>query len=133
MSILLQITIMAVLCGLAAVLVALLMQIRRTARGMEVFLESSQRSLVAIADDVHAACHRMNAVADSLQGSLDELAIYARSLGDLRRSVRDFHARIQSALECATHSCGGLMKAISATQGVFRKKEPTMNEQEKFS
>ena len=122
MSLLLQITLIAVLVAVAAGVVPLLFQMRRTAQAMEAFLASSRQDLAQIAQDVHAARLRLEGLADSLQDSLDELSVFARSLGEVGRSVKDFHARMQRTIDCASRGWGGISGGISTVLAFFKSK-----------
>ena len=122
MSIALEVTLIVVLAALAAGLMPLLFQLRRTAQGLDTFLLSTKRDLAQIAEDVHASRLRMDQLADSLQDSLDELSTCARVVGDIGRSVKDFHSRFHSTIESASRNFGGIIGGVSAVLAFFKSK-----------
>ena len=132
MPIALQVTVIVVLLALVAALVPLLIQLRRTAMGLEVFLASSRKDLAQIAEDVHASRLRMDHLAGSFQIYLDELLSFVQVMGEMGRTVRQFHARFNSTLESASRNVGGMLGAISGLMSFFhRNKTPHAPEQEK--
>lgn len=120
MPIALEVTLIAVLLALAAGLVPLLFQLRRTARAVDAFLLTSSRDLTRIAEDVHASRVRMDALAASLQVSLDELSGFAGTVGELGRTVKALHARYHNALESASGQLGGLIGGIRTVLSFFK-------------
>lgn len=122
MNVLLQITLIAVLIALAAGLVPLLMQLRRTAHAMEILLASSRRDLDQITQDVHEVRLRMDALAGSLQGSLNELSRFTEAVGEIGRSLQTIHSRIHRVVDFATHNLGGLAGGISTVLALFKRR-----------
>jgi hypothetical protein len=127
MSTALEVTLILVLAAIAIGLVPLLFQMRRTAQGLDAFLISSRRDLSQIADDVHASRQRMDHLAVSLQGSLDELSTFARMMGEMGGMVRNFHNQFHSTIESASRNLGGILGGISAVLAFF-KHPPTPQE-----
>lgn len=123
MPVALEITLIVVLVALAIGLVPLLFQLRRTAQGMDAFLLSSRRDLSQIADDVHAARLRVDHLADSLQMSLAEVSVFARMLGEVGRTVKDFQCRVHSTIESASRNFGGILGGISAVLAFFKGRQ----------
>lgn len=122
MPIALEMTLIVVLIALAIGLVPLLFQLRRTAQGMDSFLLSARRDLSQIAEDVHASRLRMDHLADSFQTCLVELSTFARAMGEVGRTVKDFHNRFQSTVESASRNFGGIIGGISAALAFFKGK-----------
>ena len=129
MPIALEITLILVLIAVAVGLVALLFQLRRTAQGLDLFLLSAKRDLAQIAEDVHASRMRMDLLASSLQVSLSELSIFAKSVGELGSRLRDLHTSFRDTFESATRNVGDIIRGISAMLAFF-KNRPTPHEPE---
>ncbi len=123
MSIALELTLIVVLVALAVGLVRLLVQLRRTAQGLDAFLLSSSKDLSQIAEDVHASRLRMDHLAASLQVSLDELSGLARMMGELGRTVQDLNRRYHSTIESASRNLGGIVGGISAVLAFFKRRQ----------
>ena len=123
MSIALELTFIVVLVALAVGLVRLLVQLRRTAQGLDAFLLSSSRDLSQIAEDVHASRLRMDHLAASLQVSLDELSRLARMMRELGRTVQDLNRRYHSTIESASRNLGGIVGGISAVLAFFKRRQ----------
>lgn len=122
MPIALEVTLIVVLIALAIGFVPLLFQLRRTAQGMDAFLLSARRDLSQITEDVHASRLRIDHLAESLQTSLVELSTFARALGEVGRTVKDFHSRFQGTIELASRNLGGIIGGISAALAFFKGK-----------
>ena len=122
MPIALEVTLIVVLAALALGLVPLLIQLRRTAQGMDAFLLSAKKDLSQIAEDVHASRVRMDHLGDSLQTSLVELSTFARAVGDVGRTVRDFHTLFHGTLESASRNLGGIIGGITTALAFFKGK-----------
>ena len=125
MPIALEVTLIVVLAALAIGLVPLLFQLRRTAQGLDAFLLSSRKDLSQIAEDVHASRLRMDQLAGSLQASLDELSIFVRLIGEVGRTVKDFHTRFHSTIESASRNLGGIVGGVSAVLAFFKSRRNT--------
>lgn len=123
MSVALDLTFIVVLVALAVGLVRLLVQLRRTAQGVDAFLLSSSKDLSQIAEDVHASRLRMDHLAASLQVSLDELSGLARMMGELGRTVQDLNRRYHSTIESASRNLGGIVGGISAVLAFFKRRQ----------
>jgi uncharacterized protein YoxC len=121
----LEITLIVVLVAIAIGLVPLLFQLRMTAQGLDAFLLSSKKDLSQISEDVHASRLRMDHLADSLQTSLDELSTCAHVMGDVGRTVKDFHSRFQNTIESASRNFGGIIGGVSAVLSFFKSKRTT--------
>ncbi|HTL98134.1 MAG TPA: hypothetical protein VL181_04955 [Holophagaceae bacterium] len=118
------------LAALAAGLVPLLLQLRRTAQSLDAFLISSTKDLAQIAGDVHASRLRMDHLAGSLQTSVDELLGFVRLMGEAGRAVKSYHARFLGTVESASRNLGGVIGGISAVLAFF-KRSRTPHEMEK--
>jgi hypothetical protein len=113
----LEITLILVLVAVAIGLVPLLFQLRRTAQSLDLFLLLSRKDLAQIAEDVHASRLRMDHLAFSLQGSLDELSLFTRMLGDVGRTVGDLNQRFHATLDAFTRHLGGLGTVLGLFKG----------------
>jgi len=122
MPLALQITLILVLVALAAALVPLLIQLHKTARGIDAFLIAVKTDVTQITADVHASRLRMDHLAASLQVSLTELAFFTKSVGDVGDTVRDLHTRFRHGLESASLGLGGVMGWISTVLAFFKSK-----------
>ena len=127
MSTALEVTVILVLVAIAAGLVPLLFQLRRTAQGLDAFLIASRRDLSQIAEDVHASRLRMDLLAVSLQATLDEISGFAHLMGEVGGMVRNFHNQFHSTIESASRNLGGILGGISAVLSFF-KRPPTQQE-----
>jgi ABC-type transporter Mla subunit MlaD len=126
MPIALEITLIAALAAVTVSLVPLLIQLSRTARGVEVFLRSAQRDLAQLADDTHASRERVDDLAASLQVSLDEFAALSRTLGDVGRMVKALQEQFQPGLHKASRVIGNLLGGLDSVRAFFgRKPQPT--------
>jgi uncharacterized protein YoxC len=123
MPIALEVTLIVVLAALAIGLLPLLVQLRRTAQSLDAFLLSSRKDLSQIADDVHAARLRMDDLAGSLQVSLDELSVFARVVGEVGRTVKDFHASFHDSIDSASRNLGGIIGGIRAVLSFFKSRQ----------
>jgi uncharacterized protein YoxC len=123
MPLALQITLILVLVALAVALVPLLLQLHKTARGLDAFLIAVKNDVTQITDDVHASRLRMDHLASSLQGSLVELASFSKALGEVGDTVRDVNIRFRHGLESASLGLGGVMGWISAVLAFFKSKQ----------
>ena len=123
MPIALEITLILVLVALAAGLVPLLFQLRRTAQGVDTFLLTSSKELSQIAEDVHAFRMHMDSLAGSLQTSLGELSTFTRSIGEIGRTVADFNCRVRDTLESTYRNLGKIIRGISAVLAFFKSRQ----------
>ncbi len=122
MPIALEITLILVLVAVAAGLVPLLLQLRRTARGLDLFLYSTKQDLAQIAEDVHASRLRMDHLAGTLQLTLCEISVFAKSVGELGCSLKELHTTFRNGLEAASRNVGGVIGGISAVLAFFKSK-----------
>jgi hypothetical protein len=129
MPIALELTLIGFLLAISAGLVPLLYQLRGTARELSAFLLSSRKDIAQIAEDVHSVRLRVDHLAESLQVSLDELAVLARLAGELGSTVKTVHARFQCILESTSRNLGGIIGGISAVLALF-KSRPTHSKAE---
>ena len=124
MPIALEITLILVLLAVAVGLLPLLFQLRQTAKGLNLFLISTQKDLSQIAEDVHASRLRMDNLASSLAVSLGELSIFARSVGEVGNRLNDLQTSFCNTFESATRNVGDIVRGISAVLAFF-KSTPT--------
>lgn len=129
MPIALEITLILVLVALAVGLVPLLIQLRRTAQGLDLFLLSTSRDLAQIAEDVHASRLRMDDLGGSLAVTLSDLSAFTKSIAEVGGTVKEWHARFRTTLESASRTIGGVMGGVSAVLA-FLKSKPTAHEPE---
>jgi hypothetical protein len=129
MPIALEITLILVLVAFAVGLVPLLFQLRRTAQGLDLFLLSSKKDLAQIAEDVHASRLRMDHLAGTLQLTLCEFSVFAKSVGELGSRVKELHAEFRSSLESTSRIVGSAIGGISAVL-TFLKSRQTPHEPE---
>jgi len=129
MPIALEITLILVLIAVAVALVSLLFQLRKTAQGLDLFLLSTKQDLSQIAEDVHTSRLRMDHLAGSLAGSLAELSVFAKSVGEVGNTLADLHARFRNTIDSASRNLGGIIGGISAVLA-FCKSRPTSHEPE---
>jgi uncharacterized protein YoxC len=129
MPIALEITLILVLIALAVGLVPLLIQLRRTAQGLDLFLLSTSKDLAQIAEDVHASRLRMDHLAGSLTDSLGGFSTFANSIGEVGATVKEWHTHFRSTIESASRNIGGLIGGISAALA-FLKSKSTAHEPE---
>ena len=112
------VVLMAVLVGAA---VPALLQLRRTLRTMETFLETTGVRLNHALDQTSAAATKIQFVAGQIEGSVEELqnllgaaSGVAVSLGELRESLRGILGSIQAigpAIAGAIHAVAGRVAA----------------------
>lgn len=124
MPISLEITLILALAATTIGAVLLLVQLRRTAMGLDAFLLSSRKDLSQIAEDVHASRLRMDRLAISLQASLDEFSTFASLVGLFGATVKDFHSRFHDTIESASRNLGGIIGGISAVLAFFKRSPP---------
>jgi hypothetical protein len=123
MPIALEITLIIVLAASTVGLVPLLFQLRRTAKGLDDFLLSSQKDLSQIAEDVHASRLRMDHLVGSLQTSLDDVSAFTQMTGEVGRTLKQFHTRFHNTIESASRNLGGILGGVSAVLTYFKNKE----------
>lgn len=122
MSTALEITLILVLVALAIGMVPLLYQLRKTAKNLDLFLLSSRKDLAQIAEDVHASRLRMDHLAGTLADSLEELSVFAKSIGAAGVTVSEWHTRFRNTIESASRNFGGVLGGISAVLAFFKSK-----------
>ncbi len=120
MSTALQVTLILVLVAIAIGLIPLLNQLRRTAKALDAFLLSSQKDLAQIAEDVHAGRLRMDRLANSVQGSLNEFSTLAESAGEVGRSLKQVHARVHSIIEYASRNFGSIVGGLGTVLALYK-------------
>lgn len=123
MPIALEVTLILVLIALAAGLVPLLFQLRRTAQGVDTFLLTSSKELSQIAQDVHAFRMHMDSLAGSLQTSLEDLSTFTRSIREIGRTVTDLHGRVRDSMESTYRTIGRITRGISAVLAFFKSRQ----------
>jgi hypothetical protein len=121
MGIALELTLILVLLALSAVLIPLLIQLRRSARGLDAFLMAARQDLARIADDVHASRMRMDNLGVSVQAYLDEVAGFMGMIRRVRDGVRTVTAGLRSALAPSAGSASGILAGLGAVLGMFRR------------
>lgn len=127
MSTALEVTLIAVLLALAAGMLPLLIQLRRTARSLETFLEAARGDLGRIAEDVHAVQEQVTRLAADFGPPVASLARFAGALGRVGAAVEDLHARVRSTCATASRRWGGLTAGLSALLG-FPARRPSTQE-----
>lgn len=105
-------TLLLVLIVLAITMIATLLQVRRTARKLEAFLETAQRDLTALTADVHAFRLHVEQLVDPLQARARELGVFTRMLGDLARSVHSAQEQFRNAYTRASGFIQALARGI---------------------
>jgi len=104
-------------------LLPLLHQLRRTARGLDLFLLSARKDLTQIAEDVHASRLRMDHLAGALQVTLSEVAAFATSIGEVGDTLNDLHTRFKNTIESASRNIGGIIGGVSSVLTFFKSKQ----------
>ena len=125
MPLALEITLIVVLVVVAVALVPLLVQLLRTAQGVEIFLVSLRKDVSQIAEDVHASRLRMDHLAITMQDSLSDFSVFAKSIGELGGSVKDLHDRFRNSLELASRTFGGVLGGLSSVLAFFKPTQPS--------
>jgi hypothetical protein len=125
----LEITLIAVLVALTVGLLPLLYQLRRTARGLDLFLLAAKRDLAQIAEDVHASHVRMDHLAATVQASMVEFSSFAKSINDVGTTLTDLHTRFRTSIESTTQNLGAIIGGVSTVLAFFKNK-PTQQEPE---
>jgi uncharacterized protein YoxC len=129
MPIALEITLILVLVALAIGLVPLFYQLRKTAQGLDLFLLSTNKDLSQIAEDVHASRVRMDHLAGTLESTLSEFSVFAKSVGEVGTKVKELHEEFRTSLESTTRIVGSVIGGISAVLA-FLKSRQTSHEPE---
>ncbi|WP_306590470.1 hypothetical protein [Geothrix sp. 21YS21S-4] len=122
MPLALEITLILVLLAVAAVLIPLLLQFHKTARGIDAFLVTLQKELAHVAEDIHASRVRMDHLAGSIQTSLTELASFSKSMGEAGSLVRELQFQFRDGLESASRRFGGAIGGVGALLALFKSK-----------
>lgn len=125
MSTALEVTLILVLAALTLAALPLLVQLRRTARSLEGFLEAGRRDLRQIAEDVHAVRLGSEALMASLEGPVAELTTFAQALGDAGRTVKGLQARVQGAVEALAQRFAVLTGGLSAVLRLLGVRPPS--------
>lgn len=115
----LEVTLILVLLALAAGLVPLLFQLRRTAQGLDAFLLATRKDLAQMTEDVHASRVRMDHLGVSVQCYLDEVAGFIGVMRGVKEGVRTIAAGIRGALVPASPMVG-LLTGLGAVLALFR-------------
>ena len=129
MPIALEITLILVLVAVAVAVVPLLYQLRKSAQAMDLFLLSTKLDLAQIAEDVHASRLRMDHLASTLQSTLYEFSVFAKSVGELGGWLKELQTNFRTSLESASRNFGGIIGGISAVLA-FLKTRQTPHEPE---
>ena len=129
MPIALEITLILVLVAVAVAVVPLLYQLRKSAQAMDLFLLSKKLDLAQIAEDVHASRLRMDHLASTLQSTLYEFSVFAKSVGELGGWLKELQTNFRTSLESASRNFGGIIGGISAVLA-FLKTRQTPHEPE---
>ena len=119
MPIALELTLILVLLAIAAGLVPLLFQLRRTAQALDAFLLSTRKDLAQITEDVHASRLRMDHLGVSLQVYLDEISGFIAVVRAVKDGVQSFTAGIRRAMDASPFA--GLLGGFSAVWALFRR------------
>lgn len=122
MSTALEVTLIVVLLVLTAGVLPLLMQLRRTARSLEAFLEAAGGDLGRITEDVHAVRGQVERLAADLGPPVASLARFAGAMGRVGTAVEDLHDRVRSTIASASRRWGGLTAGLSAVLGIFARR-----------
>lgn len=123
MPIALEITLILVLVALAVGLVPLLFQLRQTAQGLDQFLLSTKKDLSQIAEDVHASRLRMDNLASTLQQTLCEFSVFAKTVGELGSRVKELQAEYRNSLEATSRIVGSAIGGISAVLTFLKSRQ----------
>jgi hypothetical protein len=102
--------------------VPLLLQLRKTARGLDQFLFSARMDLAQIAEDVHASRLRMDHLAGILQATLSDLAIFTTSIREAGNTVTEWHQRLRHIVDSVSHGLGGLLGGVGSAMALFKDK-----------
>ena len=130
MGMALQITLILVVVALTAGLLPLIFQCCRTAKALEVFLESAQKDLNEIAEDVRISRQNLDQLTVTLKGSLVEVSVFASALGVAGRALRDCQLQFQSRFEAASRLLGGLLGGLGSALSLFRSQPSTRGTEE---
>ncbi len=129
MPLALDITLILVLVILVATLVPLLIQLHKTARGLDRFLVRVEKDISQIAGDVHASRLRMDRMAGSVEVSLGEFSAFAKTIGAVGHTVEALHAQFRGSFESASRGLGGFLGAVSSVLALFKSKSSTQEPQ----
>jgi uncharacterized protein YoxC len=109
----LPLTLIAVLIILTIGMLATLIQIRRTARKFEAFLQAAQEDLGRVTADIHAFRLHVQQLVAPLQTTSRELSDFARVLGEIAQGLRTFQGRVQNGILTAASYFRGLRKGVT--------------------
>jgi hypothetical protein len=124
MPIVLETTLVLVLVVIAYALVRLLRQLRRTAQGLDDFLQATRKDLAQITEDVHASRLRMDHLGVSIQVHLDELAGFMGAMREVKVGVQSFTGAVRRAFAPASNPFAAIIGGITAVVALFRKDPP---------
>jgi uncharacterized protein YoxC len=124
MPIALEWTLILVLVALALAVVPLLLQLRKTAQGLDQFLLSARRDLSQISEDVHASRIRVDHLAATLQITLNDLSTFTNSIREVGITVKEWHHRFRSTVESVSLGLGGVLGGLSSLLAFFKHKPP---------
>lgn len=120
MPIALEVTLILVLLAIAAGLVPLLFQLRRTAQGLDAFLLATRKDMAQMTEDVHASRVRMDDLGVSVQGYLDSVAGFIGMARGLKEGVRAIAAGIRSVLVPESNPAINLLTGLNAMMALFK-------------
>jgi uncharacterized protein YoxC len=103
---------MVVLVILAIGVLATLLQVRRTARKFEAFLEAAQRDLASITTDVHVFRLHLEELITPLRTTTRELSDFAQVLGEAAQGLRGIQRRVQEGWHTAGSYLSGLRTGL---------------------
>lgn len=121
MPIALELTLILVLLAIAAGLVPLLFQLRRTAQGLDAFLLSTRKELAQITEDVHASRLRMDHLGVSLQVYLDEISGFVAVMRAVKDGAQSFTAGIRRAFDPDASPLARVIGGLSSVWTLFRR------------
>ena len=114
-------TLVVVLIVLSIGMLATLLQIRKTARKFEAFLEATQKDLADVTADVHAFRLHVERLVVPLQTTTQELGEFSRVLGEIAQGFRNVQMRVQTALATAGSYVNGLSKGVTTLLPFVRR------------
>ena len=109
----LPLTLIALLIVLALGMLVILVQVRRSARKFEAFLDATQRDFGSITADVRALRLRLEQLSEPLRSSTRELSEFTRALGELGRGLLRAQDRVQAGLQAARCYLSGLGRGLT--------------------
>jgi uncharacterized protein YoxC len=103
---------MVVLVVLTIGVLVTLVQVRRTARNFEAFLEAAQQDLASITADVHAFRLHVEELITPLRTTTRELSDFSQVLGELAQGLRGVQQRVREGWHAAGSYFSGLRKGL---------------------